>query len=99
MSILDGILGGSGDQNTSLDLALGTDPQLGAVVSDVLDFSTDGLGSDDDSGGTSLTGIGDAAIGFSAPTFLGVSASQSSSGSVGADNSDDNGGGLLGGLL
>jgi hypothetical protein len=99
MSILDGILGGgNGDQSSSLDLALGTNPQLGAVVSDVLDFSTGGSGSDEgDSGGTSLTGIGDAAIGFSAPTFLGVSASQESSGST--DNGDDSGGGLLGGLL
>jgi hypothetical protein len=101
-SILDGVLGGGGDNSevsansSEFGAAFGTNPQLGVGISDVLHSeSHDG---DDEGNGDheSFTGIGDIGIGFAAPTFLGV---QSSSESFNASESDDNGGGLLGGLL
>jgi hypothetical protein len=83
MAILDDLLGGS----TDLDAVIGTNPQVGLGVSDVLSVGTG------DDGGIGLTGVGELSLGIAAPTFVGVSASHE------GDGSDDSGGGLLGGLL
>lgn len=96
MSILDNLLGGSSggtsasESSSSLDATFGTAPALGLQTSDVLSFEA----SDDNSGvSSSFTGIGDLGLGLSAPTVLGVSASNET-----ADVSEGDGG-LLGGLL
>ena len=66
-----------------------SNPQLGLHASDVLHAE-----SSDDGDSSSITGIGDIGLGVAAPTVVGVNASSDQS-SMG----DDDGGGLLGGLL
>jgi hypothetical protein len=90
MSILDSLLGGSNDgQSTDsssssrdLDTVLATSPGVGLHASDILQSS-------DGTDGSSLTGIGEVGLDLSAPTLLGISSS----------SSDDGDGGLLGGLI
>lgn len=72
---------------------IGTNPGLSLGASDIL-HSMNSDGSDGDS--SSFTGIGDIGLGLSLPTMVGVS---SSSDSQDYSSSDNNDGGLLGGLL
>jgi hypothetical protein len=72
---------------------IGTSPGLGFQASDILHTSNTDGGDGDSS---SFTGIGDIGLGLSLPTVIGVS---SSSDSQDYSSSDNNDGGLLGGLL
>jgi hypothetical protein len=104
MAILENILGGnSGDQvsssenSNSFDSQIGTNPQFGTQLSDVLHFTDSSSDSNGGSDSTSFTGIGDASIGFAAPTFIGVSSMNDSSDY--SSSQDQSNGGLLGGLV
>jgi hypothetical protein len=108
MALLDDILGGgngvggilgnndSSDTSASADessTVIGTNPQFGTHLSDVLHSHE----SDSEDGEeSSFTGIGDASIGFAAPTFLGTS---SSSQDFNQSETDGSNGGLLGGIF
>lgn len=105
MSIIDNILGGGGDQQNTdysndqntFDSVFATNPNAGFDASDILHSQSsehDGSDSEQDS----FTGIGDIGFDVSAPTVVGVSTSNSSE-QYSNSESDDNGGGLLGGLL
>jgi hypothetical protein len=91
MSILDDILGGgnnSGESMTSTGIgtAIETSPGLAFGAADILAFE-----SQDGEDGSSFTGIGAIGLGLSAPTSIGLEASN--------ETYNEDGGGLLGGLL
>lgn len=72
---------------------IGTSPTFGFQASDILQSSNSDGGDGDSS---SFTGIGDIGLGFALPTVIGVSSSNDSQDFSSSDNND---GGLLGGLL
>lgn len=97
MSILDQILGGSdsasvNENSNSSNTEVGTNPGFGLSLDDVLHSKN----VDDDGESSEFTGIGGLDVGFSAPSFLGLSSSSENSS---AEQVDGNSGGLLGGLL
>jgi hypothetical protein len=92
MSILNTLLGDTtvDTGNTQAGAAVATNPELGLQLSDVLQ-----AGSSDS--GAGFSGIGDLGLGLSAPTLVGVGASNDG---ISASATDSHGGGgLLGGLL
>jgi hypothetical protein len=99
MALLDlgSILGGDSSETSASsndsETVIGSNPQAGLHLSDVLHSHE----SDSEDGEeSSFTGIGDASLGFAAPTFIGTS---SSSQDFNQSETDGNNGGLLGGIL
>ena len=102
MALLDNLLGGNGGGNSDsshdsndFNSVIGTNPQLGLNVSDVLHSQSSDGGSDHGGDSSSFTGIGDLGLGLAAPTVIGVSNSSDHM----SEGNHDSGGGLLGGLL
>ena len=98
MAILDDLLGIGGSDNSSMsesknDSSLDFGPALGLDTGKILDFGTSDS-DDGDSSSTHLTGIDGLGLGVAAPLHLSSSSWDSSS-----EQSDSDGGGLLGGLL
>lgn len=100
MAILDELLGIGGSDSTSVneskdDSSIDFGPAVGLTTGKILDFATsDEDGGDGDSSSTHLTGVDGLGLGIEAPLHVSNSSWSSSS-----EQSDSDGGGLLGGLL